>query len=57
VLGTGCSTGLGIRSLRQRLHLLIGGDAAVDSDASDGWVRVTIPSRCPSTQEYYLSVP
>lgn len=46
------STGIGIRSLRQRLQLLIGGDATVDTEASDGWVCVTIriplPTRPPA---------
>ena len=40
--GNSRSTGIGIRSLRQRLHLLIGGDSAVDADASEGRVRVRI---------------
>ena len=42
------STGFGIRSLRQRLQILIGGDAAVETDASDGWVRMTIRIPLPT---------
>ena len=47
------STGIGIRSLQQRLQLLIGGNASVETDASDGWVRVTIRiplPNCATTQ-------
>lgn len=44
----GRSTGIGIRSLRQRLQLLIGSDASVETDASDGWVRVTIRIPLPN---------
>jgi len=49
------STGIGIRSLRQRLQLLIGETSAVTVNADDGWVSVTIhiplsanPSAAPS---------
>ncbi|MCX8494952.1 MAG: histidine kinase [Akkermansiaceae bacterium] len=36
------STGIGIRSLRQRLELLIGKTSSVTVNADDGWVSVTI---------------
>ncbi len=49
------STGIGIRSLRQRLQLLIGETSAVTVNADGGWVSVTIhiplsadPSAAPS---------
>lgn len=53
--GNSLSTGIGIRSLRQRLHLLIGGVSAVDTDASDGWVRVTI--RIPLSKSQVAKAP
>ena len=40
--GSQGSTGIGIRSLRQRLELLIGKTSSVTVDADDGWVSVTI---------------
>ena len=51
-MGRSTGIGIGIRSLRQRLQLLIGDAATVTSEASDGWVRVTIriplPTPAPS---------
>lgn len=44
------STGIGIRSLRQRLQLLIGETSSVTVNADDGWVSVTIRIPLSATQ-------
>jgi sensor histidine kinase YesM len=48
--GSQDSTGIGIRSLRQRLELLIGKTSSVTVDADDGWVSVTIRIPLNATQ-------
>jgi LytS/YehU family sensor histidine kinase len=43
------SPGSGLRSLRQRLQLLIDGHTSVETEESEGWVKVTIRIPLPDS--------